>query len=565
MLRANDPTATHDADDLDAPEVQEVRDAHDELLYDPNDPNDSAYGVDAPLTAGSEATEGPRAEGRRRAAARRRGPGEAETDSGEDASGKISANDLDGGITDDDPTGGAFEQTLSMSGGSQTHATSDATSDASAGVDRRQDAGGARDAARTPTAPMPDVPPDSERHSPRPQSAAGAPAPVEPVEPVEFDEEEADHVEEHEGGPDDIDEELGVPTAEAPPADVEAEIEAEAAASEQAHTPEPKPAPVAGHHDDGDDEDEPPAEDVTPATPPKITHLSEVDTSGDVTPPWATAPAAELPSVPSRGEMARSLTWHVCPFCGHKNESAHTPCESCGMMDSTEARTATVRRGGPWFVRQPGNPGGPGMKFAVMQDLVRSGEIRSGTVIRGPSTQQLWTFAARVRGLAHLFGLCWNCNRRLQAPEPGEQADDFCIYCGALLDAPSNPDQQLEAVRPTDPSRLRGGADRSPAGQRALPSPHDAGGRDDSVRSENRQSSLPAPEPLALTDDPEGKGLLTTAELERVFNFSHSRRGEILEQDADHDDSGGIVGRIILGLAALAVVAAVVLWLLDLI
>ena len=406
-------------------------------------------------------------------------------------------------------------------------------------------------------------------------------ASVETDDPNFDDDELADYDEEAADAEAARDEELGVPVVEREDPvdptdtadDAADEVVADAAddevADEVADEAPAKPAPVAK----APAATEPPEEDVMPATPPKITSVTEVRNESDAA-TWNRPPAAEIASVPSRGEMARSLTWHVCPFCGHKNESAHQPCESCGMVDSSEARTATVRRGGPWFVRLPGNPGGPGMKFTVLQEMVRSGEIRSGTVVRGPSTQQLWTFAARVRGLSHMFGLCWNCNRRLQEPEAGEEADDFCIYCGALLDAPSNPDQQLEAVRPSSPSRVSGGADLSPAGQKRLTSmPHDGGG----IRDSAGQPMLPAPEPLALNDDPEGKGLLTTQELERVFNVG-SRRGEVIgvgpEAFAgkprptgleDDDDTNSTVGRIILGIAALAVIVVLALYLLDII
>jgi hypothetical protein len=179
-----------------------------------------------------------------------------------------------------------------------------------------------------------------------------------------------------------------------------------------------------------------------------VEHVNPAGPEADA-PPDALAAGGRTPNrqqAPDAQDLARRLKWHVCPFCGHRNENGRLPCGHCGMTDSEETRTATVRRVGPWFLQNPRNPSAPGMKFAVLREMVKAGRVEPNSVIRGPTTQQLWTFAARVRGLAHLFALCWNCNRRLPTPRQGETPDDFCIYCGSILEPPSNPDQQLNVV-----------------------------------------------------------------------------------------------------------------------
>jgi hypothetical protein len=150
--------------------------------------------------------------------------------------------------------------------------------------------------------------------------------------------------------------------------------------------------------------------------------------------------------IPEPRELRERLAVHICPFCGHGNEDGRGPCESCGLEDTDATRSATSRRVGPWFLRRESHPHAAGMKFSVLRELTKQGGIQPDSIVRGPSTQHMWTFAARCRGLAHLFGLCWTCNRRLPQVREGEKPDDFCLYCGALIEPPSNPDQQLEVA-----------------------------------------------------------------------------------------------------------------------
>ena len=226
---------------------------------------------------------------------------------------------------------------------------------------------------------------------------------------------------------------------------------------------------------------------------------------------------------------------HVCPFCGTRRDDPAAECPACGLPDTEETRGATVARVGPWFVLQARNPSAPGMRFSVLRELVLNGQISAGSILRGPATHQLWTYAARVRGLAHLFGVCWSCNRRLPNPQPGEDVDDFCVYCGALQSPPTNPDQQLEALGTSETigtglsNKAGQVAQMRPGGGHARPSLEGAANAGNIQFREttgpqphmHRRPHIPRPLPPAPRDG--GDALLTTRELATAFNLDRKR------------------------------------------
>lgn len=242
------------------------------------------------------------------------------------------------------------------------------------------------------------------------------------------------------------------------------------------------------------------------------------------------------PAPSAGGPRPAPLNRHVCPFCGMKRDDPTAECPACGLLDSEETRGATIARVGPWFVLQPRNPSAPGMRFSVLRELLRSGQISAGSIVRGPATHQLWTYAARVRGLAHLFGVCWSCNRRLPSAKPGEDEDDFCVYCGAMQTAPTNPDQQLEAL---GTSESIGTGVSTLAGQVAatIPGaprrPHlEPGNGGSAAQIQFRETAQPTahlarrvnlPRPLPPSPRDGGDALLTTRELATAFNLDRKR------------------------------------------
>lgn len=63
-----------------------------------------------------------------------------------------------------------------------------------------------------------------------------------------------------------------------------------------------------------------------------------------------------------------------------------------------------------------------------MIDLISRGRISAETIVRGPSTRQLWTFAGRTPGLSHRVGWCYAC----RAKAAMEQS--HCGHCGASFE-----------------------------------------------------------------------------------------------------------------------------------
>jgi hypothetical protein len=159
-------------------------------------------------------------------------------------------------------------------------------------------------------------------------------------------------------------------------------------------------------------------------------------------------PSSDLPAAtPAAGEKAvlpQLRGKHVCPFCGTVREQDHdhpqAACPKCTMSDSPQTRQATKARIGPWFVRQTRNPAAPGMKFETLLSLVKRGQVASHSVVRGPTTHQLWRFAANVKGLSREFGLCYSCAAAI------ERTTNLCPHCNRLQEPPANPDVLLESA-----------------------------------------------------------------------------------------------------------------------
>jgi hypothetical protein len=112
------------------------------------------------------------------------------------------------------------------------------------------------------------------------------------------------------------------------------------------------------------------------------------------------------------------------------------------MEDTTATRQATRARIGPWYVLQQRNPSAPGMRFDTLLTLVKRGQISPRSIVRGPTTHQLWRFAARVRGLSRQFGLCYSCGHEI------ETTATLCGQCHKMQEPPMNPDVLLEAKSP---------------------------------------------------------------------------------------------------------------------
>lgn len=167
--------------------------------------------------------------------------------------------------------------------------------------------------------------------------------------------------------------------------------------------------------------------------------------------PEDAADGIESGSDESAAQIRESLDGqYVCPFCGTLSETADGPCSRCSMENSSASRKATKQRIGPWYVYQHRNPAAPGMKFETLLTFVQKGKVKPRTVVRGPTTHQLWRFAAHVKGLSREFGVCFSCGGAITP------ATNICPHCNRLQEPPINPDVLLEGdpdTRAAAPSR----------------------------------------------------------------------------------------------------------------
>ena len=118
----------------------------------------------------------------------------------------------------------------------------------------------------------------------------------------------------------------------------------------------------------------------------------------------------------------------LCPFCGAFNSGILKPCAHCEMEDTTAARDANRQRSGLWFVMPPNGPASAGMNFDAIVALISRQLILPRTVVRGPTTGQLWRLASKIRGLSREFGHCYACggdirNQRNRLPALRSRSD----------------------------------------------------------------------------------------------------------------------------------------------
>lgn len=188
---------------------------------------------------------------------------------------------------------------------------------------------------------------------------------------------------------------------------------------------------------------------LTDPIAPSITPLTSASALGSV-------PVSDDRS--SAGAIREGLSGKaVCPFCGSQNAVAANsttnsqgPCPRCTMEDTAATRQATKARIGPWHVLQTRNPAAPGMRYATLLALVNKGQVTARSVVRGPTTHQLWRYAAHVKGLSREFGVCYSCG------ETVDKTASNCPHCDRAQEPVGNPDALLEAREPVTPSVVSG-------------------------------------------------------------------------------------------------------------
>src|SRR5579862_3441262 len=146
-------------------------------------------------------------------------------------------------------------------------------------------------------------------------------------------------------------------------------------------------------------------------TPP----VPELETESPASAASPSPAGDELPAPSALPPQRRASQHTVCPFCGHISEIGNNACRQCGLENSHATRTATRNKMGPWFVWQARNPSAPGMNWATLVALIQKGRVTPRSIMRGPTTGQLWRFAARVKGVSREFGVCWHCGSSIQS------------------------------------------------------------------------------------------------------------------------------------------------------
>lgn len=215
---------------------------------------------------------------------------------------------------------------------------------------------------------------------------------------------------------------------------------------------------------------------------------------------------------------------HVCPFCGAVREDTSGGCPRCSMENTSASRQATKARIGPWYVFQSRNPAAPGMKLETLLGFVRKGRVKARSIVRGPTTHQLWRFAAHVKGLSREFGICYSCGGAI------ERTASLCPHCNRLQEPPDNPDvflegQELEApVRPAAPRR-----DASPTPLAAedivVPTLNQQRPAAPAVRAEDSLDTTLPQEKLESARKGSADGFLSPQDLAAAFNLDFRPKG----------------------------------------
>jgi len=98
-------------------------------------------------------------------------------------------------------------------------------------------------------------------------------------------------------------------------------------------------------------------------------------------------------------------------------------CRVCSTLLDTNGLLLAEGAIGPWWVRKEELTFRPGITYDNLAELALSGKITLQTIVRGPTTRQLWKVARRVKGLSHLLGRCHNCGEHVS---PDDRTCDGC-------------------------------------------------------------------------------------------------------------------------------------------
>jgi hypothetical protein len=131
---------------------------------------------------------------------------------------------------------------------------------------------------------------------------------------------------------------------------------------------------------------------------------------------------------------SQSPQFVLCPYCGHAQEASDR-CGECGGLFEPLSIKATQISMGPWYIRDRNRPFHPGCSFEILRRQIDAGRIKPTTILRGPTTHQLWDIARNVPGVAHLIGYCHKCNTKVSRDERK------CPKCEAPFRTPNQRDE----------------------------------------------------------------------------------------------------------------------------
>ena len=103
----------------------------------------------------------------------------------------------------------------------------------------------------------------------------------------------------------------------------------------------------------------------------------------------------------------------VCPICGETQRETSV-CRSCDTPLDANGLLYAEGAVGPWWIRDVKRPFCPGMTYDHIVAMARKGEFGRNTILRGPTTRQLWTVARHVSGIAHILGRCHKCDTHVK-------------------------------------------------------------------------------------------------------------------------------------------------------
>jgi tetratricopeptide (TPR) repeat protein len=145
---------------------------------------------------------------------------------------------------------------------------------------------------------------------------------------------------------------------------------------------------------------------------------------------------------PSGGQPAWQSDQAPCLYCGQVIARTEERCPHCKTSFSLAVRKASREVLGPWYYLDPRNPSGRGVTFETLIKMIEKGRLKADSIVRGPTTNQDWMYAAETPRLAKYLSMCPHCFAEAK-PE-----DTYCTRCQL------NMNQRPADARPGVPPEL---------------------------------------------------------------------------------------------------------------